>query len=74
MKKEDIRAQVRARKMMLDDDERLAAAERVFDALSGMAAFTMADRVLIYKKGKITDEMRHEDIESEEVLQNAIQR
>ena len=34
--------------MMLDDDERLAAAERVFDALSGMAAFTMADRVLIY--------------------------
>lgn len=48
MKKEDIRAQVRARKMMLDDDERLAAAERVFDALSGMAAFTMADRVLIY--------------------------
>ena len=34
----------------------------------------VCDRVLIYKKGKIIDEMRHEDIESEEVLQNAIQR
>lgn len=34
----------------------------------------ICDRVLIYKKGKIIDEMRHEDIESEEVLQNAIQK
>ena len=48
MKKDDIRAQVRARKTMLDDDERIAAAERVFDTLSRMAAFTMADKVLIY--------------------------
>ncbi len=33
---------------MLDDAERIAAAERVFDALSQLAAFTVAHRVLIY--------------------------
>lgn len=48
MKKEDIRRRVKARKTMLDDAERTAAASRVFDALSQLAAFTMADRVLIY--------------------------
>ncbi len=48
MKKDEIRARVRARKMMLSDDERADAARRVFDALSSMAAFTMAERILIY--------------------------
>lgn len=48
MKKEDIRRMVRARKAMLNDEERMAAAGRVFDTLSHMAAFTMAERVLIY--------------------------
>ncbi len=48
MNKEDIRAMVRARKAMLDPAEKLAAANRVFDALTSMAAFTLADKVLIY--------------------------
>lgn len=48
MNKDDIRAAVRTRKAMLDADERLEAARAVFDALSSMAAFTMADKVLIY--------------------------
>ncbi len=48
MKKEDIRARVRARKAMLDDAERFAAAERVFSSLASMAAFTMARKVLMY--------------------------
>lgn len=48
MKKEDIRRQIRARKALLDDAERQNAAERVFDALQHMAAFTMARRVLLY--------------------------
>lgn len=33
---------------MLDDSERIAAATRVFSELSKMAAFTLAERVLIY--------------------------
>ncbi len=33
---------------MLDQAERLAAASRVFSSLASMAAFTMAERVLIY--------------------------
>ncbi len=48
MKKDEIRARVRARKAMLDSSERLAAAERVFNALTSMAAFTMARKVLMY--------------------------
>lgn len=48
MNKEEIRARVRARKTMLDDNERHSAAQRVFDTLASMAAFTMADRILIY--------------------------
>ena len=48
MNKDDIRAVVRTRKAMLDATERLEAARAVFDALSSMAAFTMADKVLIY--------------------------
>lgn len=48
MNKDDIRAMVRARKAMLDSEERRLAAERVFDALSSMAAFTVAERILVY--------------------------
>ena len=33
---------------MLDDVERLEAARRVFDKLSTLAAFTLADKVLVY--------------------------
>ena len=48
MDKDEIRAMVRARKTMLDARERIEAAERVFGALASMAAFTMAEKVLVY--------------------------
>lgn len=48
MKKADIRLKVRAGKAMIGRDEGIAAAERVFDTLRSMAAYMMADRVLIY--------------------------
>lgn len=48
MKKDDIRIQVRARKALLDADERFGAAERVFNRLRQLAAFTMAEHVLLY--------------------------
>lgn len=48
MKKEDIRTLMRARKTLLDEDERRSAAAAVFALLERMAAFMMADRVLMY--------------------------
>lgn len=48
MNKDDIRRQVRARKTMLDATEKAAAARRVFDRVRRLAAFVMAERVLIY--------------------------
>ncbi|MPN62774.1 Arabinose import ATP-binding protein AraG [bioreactor metagenome] len=34
----------------------------------------VCDRIYILKKGRIINELRHEEIESEEVLQNAVQQ
>lgn len=48
MDKEDIRRRVKARKCLLDDNERFAAAERVFQRLEALAAFALADNILIY--------------------------
>ena len=48
MKKEDIRTRIRARKTLLDDAERTSAASAVFGMLEQLAAFMMADRVLMY--------------------------
>lgn len=48
MKKEDIRRQIRACKALLNDTERLEAAESVFNRLEQLAAFTMADSILMY--------------------------
>lgn len=48
MKKEDIRRLIRSCKSLLDDVERRAAADRVFNRLEQSAAFMMADTVLIY--------------------------
>lgn len=48
MDKDRIRARVRAQKALLSADERRTAAAAVFSALSSMAAFTMARRVLVY--------------------------
>lgn len=48
MNKEDIRLRVRARKTLLDEAEKLSAAEKVFEMLERTAAFMMADRILMY--------------------------
>lgn len=48
MKKDEIRRQVRARKTILSDSEKSAAAKRVFDTLKNMAAYTLAKNVLLY--------------------------
>lgn len=48
MKKEDIRRQVKARKMLLSDEEKRSAAERVFAMLESTAEFLMAGSVLMY--------------------------
>lgn len=48
MNKEDIRRQVRARKAVLNAQERIDAAHRVFEAVNSMAAFKMANKILLY--------------------------
>lgn len=48
MNKEEIRTRIRARKTLLSDSERSSAAGDVFALLERMAAFIMADRVLMY--------------------------
>lgn len=48
MKKDDIRRSVKARKTLLNDDERLSAAERVFSLLEQTADFLLSDRILMY--------------------------
>lgn len=48
MDKDDIRRRVRAHKALLSDQERQAAAQRVFDRVRNMAAYMMAHRVLLY--------------------------
>lgn len=48
MKKDEVRRLVRARKAMLDDNERIAAAHRVFDRVRQLAPFMMAQKVLLY--------------------------
>jgi len=48
MNKDDIRRRIRARKKLVDEAERLDAARRVFDRVRRMAAFLMADRILLY--------------------------
>lgn len=48
MNKDDIRRRVKARKTMLDDSDRLTAAQSVFAMLEQTAAFMLADRILMY--------------------------
>ena len=45
---DDIRRRIRARKQLVDDTERREAARRVFDRVRRMAAFVVAERVLLY--------------------------
>lgn len=59
MKKEDIRRRVKAQKAMLDQGERLAAAQAVFAALEQTAAFMMADHILMYHS--LADELSTRD-------------
>ena len=48
MDKDSIRRRVKARKSLLEETERMSAAERVFSRLESLAAFAMADSILIY--------------------------
>lgn len=48
MNKDTIRRQVKARKALLTDKERVDAAKKVFDQLESLAAFVMSERILIY--------------------------
>ena len=48
MRKEDIRISIKAQKSLLSDEERRAAAVKVFGMLERSAAFMMADRILMY--------------------------
>lgn len=48
MKKDEIRRTIKARKTLLSEDEKLSAAERVFNLLERTADFMLADRILMY--------------------------
>lgn len=48
MHKSELRIRMRAQKSLLQPDEQRSAARRVFDTLRSMAAFVMADNVLLY--------------------------
>lgn len=48
MNKDDIRRRVRARKRLLNDDERRQAADKVFSRLEQLAAFAVSENILIY--------------------------
>ena len=58
MKKEDIRMRMRARKTLLSDSERSSAAAEVFATLEKMAAFMMADTVLMLSLIHISEPTR----------------
>ncbi len=48
MNKDDIRRKVKARKTLLNEEEKMSAAERVFALLEQTAEFMLADRILMY--------------------------
>lgn len=55
MTKEEIRRYIKNRKALLGDDERSSAAHSVFERLESLAAFKMADRILMYNS--LADEL-----------------
>lgn len=59
MDKDTLRRRIRARKSLLDTVEASNAAKLVFDRLEALAAFTMADRILIYNS--LPDELSTRD-------------
>ncbi|MCM1138730.1 MAG: 5-formyltetrahydrofolate cyclo-ligase [Duncaniella sp.] len=48
MKKDEIRRNIKARKTLLSEAEKLSAAERVFNLLERTADFLLSDRILMY--------------------------
>ncbi len=48
MNKDSIRLRVKARKSLLDENERASAARRVFDLVENTAAFMLAEHILMY--------------------------
>lgn len=48
MNKDSIRLRAKARKSLLDENERASAARRVFDLVENTAAFMLAEHILMY--------------------------
>lgn len=48
MTKHEVRSKIKALRVMLDEAERLAAADSVFDRLEHSAAFQLAEKILMY--------------------------
>jgi len=62
MNKDEIRSRVKARKSLLSQNEKIAAARSVFEKLEHSAAFMLADKVLLYHS--LPDELStHEFLE-----------
>lgn len=59
MNKSDIRRRIKARKTILDDNDRSKAASDVFSRLEQTAAFMLADRILMYHS--LPDELSTHD-------------
>lgn len=59
MNKDYIRSQIRAAKALLGEDDRRIAAQKVFNRLEQMAAFMMADKILMYHS--LPDELSTHD-------------
>lgn len=48
MKKNEIRRKVKSLRLMLDEKDKMEAADKVFELLEKTAAFLMADKILMY--------------------------
>ena len=48
MKKEEVRRRIKAQKSILEENERVSAAQAVFDMLEQTAAFMLSDHILMY--------------------------
>ncbi|MDE6810811.1 MAG: 5-formyltetrahydrofolate cyclo-ligase [Muribaculaceae bacterium] len=59
MNKTDIRRKINAMRRMLEEHEKMAAAEQVFNRLEQTAAFILADKVLMYHS--LPDELSTHD-------------
>ena len=49
MTKQEVRQKIKNLRIMLDETEKVSAAESVFDRLEGTAAFQMAEKIIFYQ-------------------------